>query len=241
VNEVQQMLADPLLARCKELVAEHKPTRGSTRGIVYFGHAAAGLEMRWASAIVRTELWMEDGTGLVFTVTGHVTSRSRGAWKEADGAQKYVYDDSWHAEDVEVRTDGPSVDSADAFWARTAEEDKTRKFLVIDGKHYVVEPDITNQRSLAAGCAGFGGRLFRHRLKGDTCVCDHTYGAHWPGRKDNDYKGECDGDLKGACAHGFHRMERPVYETRNLWYQGPVPPAHRAKFPDNAEFIGDER
>jgi hypothetical protein len=32
-----------------------------------------------------------------------------------------------------------------------------------------------------------------------------------------------------------------VVETRNLWFQGPIPPKWRERFPDNAEFVNPDQ
>jgi hypothetical protein len=153
-------------ARCDELL---KGARGSSRSA-----GTISSDGRHMMAIVKAG--QDDGTDKVYEVSA-------------------IHHDSMHAPErhtpIQVSVSGPYIDSHDSFWLETAEEDKKRTFLVIDGTHYVVSPDCES------GFQGHGGRLFRYRMLG----------------------------------------EDEVRETRNLWYQGPVPPKFRELFPDNAEFV----
>jgi hypothetical protein len=115
---------------------------------------------------------------------------------------------------IRVDVDGPWIDSCDKHWARELADRPGR--VVIGGEHYRVVPDLPDGRRDGAG---YGGRLFRIRL------------------------------LPGAAPVEVRRRDRSddrtiapgeVFETRNLWHQGTIPPKWRERLPDTAEFVREE-
>jgi hypothetical protein len=113
---------------------------------------------------------------------------------------------------LHLEVKGPYEDSSDDYWIACAEHDKNRRAIITeDWTHRTVSKDVRDR-----DLAGHGGAEFRFKVNQETAERFEAAGLK----------------VDSERADGTR-----ILTTRNVWYQGVIPPKHRHLFKVNAEMV----